>query len=174
VTDVVFLNGTVGAGKTTVADAVGNLERRRGRPHAVIDLDQLRRLWPSPHGDRFQIELVLQNLQAVSDNYRRAGAEHLILAGVIESAAELSRYRETLDTADLFICRLTVSERAARQRLRNRHAVDHPKTLEWHLARTLELADILDRVALDDLVLDTTKRTPAQLARAVHRSAGWS
>lgn len=42
-----FLNGSVGVGKTTTAEAVGDLLAERGIPHAVIDLDVLRRVLPT-------------------------------------------------------------------------------------------------------------------------------
>ena len=43
-----FLNGTVGVGKTTVALAIGDLLAAARVPHAVIDVDWLRRGWPPP------------------------------------------------------------------------------------------------------------------------------
>ena len=43
-----LINGTVGAGKTSVAEMVGDLLTEAGMPNAVIDLDWLRRSWPSP------------------------------------------------------------------------------------------------------------------------------
>jgi adenylylsulfate kinase-like enzyme len=89
-----FLNGSVGAGKTTTAEAVGRLLGRRSVPHAVIDLDWLRCAWPSPERDPFNHELELRNLTAVAANYRAAGAQLLVLAGVISSSAGWSsRYR---------------------------------------------------------------------------------
>jgi adenylylsulfate kinase-like enzyme len=45
-----LLTGTVGIGKTTVAVAVGDLLREREVANAVVDLDELRRAWPSPPG----------------------------------------------------------------------------------------------------------------------------
>ena len=84
--DVVFLNGTVGAGKSTVAEAIAAQEKAAGTPHAVIDVDEIRRSWPSPPGDRFNLELQLRNLRALVDNYRAAGALHFVVAGVIEDA----------------------------------------------------------------------------------------
>jgi len=48
-----LINGTVGAGMTSVAERVGDLLTEAGVPNAVIDLDWLRRSWPSPTGDRF-------------------------------------------------------------------------------------------------------------------------
>ena len=42
----VFLNGTVGAGKTTTGEALHWLLAADGISNAVIDLDELRRSWP--------------------------------------------------------------------------------------------------------------------------------
>jgi len=172
VTEVVLLNGTVGAGKTTVAEALSELDREQGVPHAVLDLDGIRRLWPSPEGDPFQLELELQNLGCVAANFRRAGARHLILAGVLESPAELPRYRHALGTADLLVCRLTVDASTAHARLSRRHA-DDPAGLAWHLERTGRLADILERADLNDVVVDTTGLTPREVAQQVRRAARW-
>ena len=78
-----LLNGTVGSGKTAVADALGDLLADREIPHAVIDLDWLRRAWPSPPGDPFNHAMTLRNLTAVATNFLAAGAERLVLAGVL-------------------------------------------------------------------------------------------
>lgn len=52
----VFITGTVGVGKTAIAEVVGDLLVDRGVPHAVVGLDQLRRCWP-PVGDRFNFAM---------------------------------------------------------------------------------------------------------------------
>ncbi|MDR6989252.1 adenylylsulfate kinase-like enzyme [Paenarthrobacter nitroguajacolicus] len=44
----IFLNGTVGVGKTTVAVYVGKALQRLGIAHAIIDLDAIRHAWPAP------------------------------------------------------------------------------------------------------------------------------
>jgi len=72
-----LITGTVGAGKTTVADSVGDLLVLRSIPHAVVDLDQLRLSWPSPAGDRFNYAMEIRNLTSVTANYRQAGATRL-------------------------------------------------------------------------------------------------
>jgi len=64
-TRALFINGTVGAGKTTTAHEIGTLLQDRGTPYAIIDLDSLRNAWPSPPDDRFNLEPELQNLAAI-------------------------------------------------------------------------------------------------------------
>ena len=86
----------MGAGKTSVAEMVGDLLSGAGVPNAVIDLDWLRRSWPSPAGDRFNVTMALRNLRSVTGNYREAGAVRIILAGVIETQSERDRHQDAL------------------------------------------------------------------------------
>ena len=79
-----LLVGAVGVGKTTTADAIGDELEGRGVPGAVIDLDAIRRGWPAPPGDCFNSAIELANLRAVAQNFREAGAEVLVAAGVME------------------------------------------------------------------------------------------
>lgn len=167
--DSIFLNGTVGAGKSTLAEAISSAEPL---VHAVIDLDGIRRLHPAPKGDRFNHELELRNLRDMAANYRSAGARRFMLAGVIEDPREVPRYVEALGSDGMLVCRLTASPEVLESRLRSRHR-DDPAGLEWHLARSGELAGILERVALDDLVLDGSERSTAELAGMVREAAGW-
>jgi predicted kinase len=169
--DTIFVNGTVGSGKTTLA---GFLSAAEPQPHAVIDLDEIRRLIPSPPDDFFNHELELQNLRDLAANYRAAGARRFVLAGVIQVPAEVPRYVDALRSSGMFICRLVARPDVLQSRLRSRHAPDpDPENLEWHLARAGELAGILERAALDDLVLDSSDASPAELAGTVWRAAGW-
>ena len=171
--DVVLLNGTVGAGKTTTARALSDLERSAGRAHAVVDLDQVRLLYPPPPGDPFQHEVELANLRDLTRNYRSAGAARMILAGVVEDASELSRYAEALGSGRVLLCRLTVEPAVAEERLRRRHS-EEPVALAWHLDRTVELSRLLDEVPFEDVRIDTTGRAPGAVARDVQRAAGWA
>ncbi|WP_430332914.1 AAA family ATPase [Rhodococcus sp. ACT016] len=170
--DTVFLNGTVGVGKSTVADIVSELKALAGQPHALIDLDYLRTCWPAPENDPFNFALELANLTSVVDNYRRAGIEHLILVGVAETADAVEKYREATHSPDLLMCRLTAQPAIVAERLRRRHR-DDPAGLDWHLARATELASILDAAEIDDVVLDTTSAGPTDVARSVMSAAEW-
>ncbi|TBN58337.1 hypothetical protein EYE40_13565 [Glaciihabitans arcticus] len=165
--DTIFINGTVGVGKTTLAEALSELETE---PHAIIDLDAIRRLYPAPPDDPFRHELELENLAAIAVNYRRAGAERFIVAGVIEEADEVRRYVAALRSTGVFVCRLVARPDVLEARIRRRHA-DDPDGMTWHLTRAGELAKILEEEALDDLVLDASDASPVTLANDVRRAA---
>ncbi|WP_159705623.1 hypothetical protein [Arthrobacter sp. 18067] len=167
--DSIFVNGTVGVGKSTLAVALSATETVS---HAVIDLDAIRRLSPAPSSDRFNHELELLNLQSLTDNYRVAGARRFIIAGVIETKAEIARYVDALSSEGMFFCRLVARSDVLESRLRFRHRSDSEGLL-WHLNRVEELSNILEAADLDDLVLDSSDIPASELAKAVRRAAGW-
>ena len=167
-----LLNGTVGVGKTTVADAMGDLLQGAGVPGAVVDLDWLRRCWPSPDSDPFQLELTLTNLSAVARNFRDAGAVRLVLAGVVETQGDRAAHAAAVGLP-LRLCRLRVALPLVRERLTARHHGD-PGGLAWHLRRSGELDRLLDIADVDDFTVDATHLSAAATAAAVLRAAGWA
>jgi broad-specificity NMP kinase len=170
--DSVFLNGTVGVGKSTTAEALSRLEAKSGHNHAVIDLDHISRAWPPPEGDRFNHELEMANLRDLVVNYRRAGVKHFILAGVVEEASEIPRYEAALQSSGLLICRLEADTATLKRRLRLRH-VDNASELEWHLARAAELTAILRAASIDHLVVDNSGSSITATATILKEHAGW-
>ena len=166
-TTALLITGTVGSGKTSAAEAAGDLLTARRIPNAVIDVDWLRRCWPSPPGDRFNGALTLRNLSAVTRNFVGAGAERIVLAGVIESRAERHAYENALGLP-LAVCRLHVAIPAVHARLRRRHAAD-PEGLAWHLERSGELDGILAAAGVEDMLADVTDETIPQVAELVLR-----
>jgi adenylylsulfate kinase-like enzyme len=162
-----LVTGPVGVGKTTVAEAVGDLLAAAEVPHAVIDLDWLRCSWPSPADDPFQLELELRNLRAVARNYADAGARRLVLAGVLESRADRARYTEAV-AAELTVCRLTADLSVIRDRLAVRHR--HDSGLRWHVDRAGELERIFASAGVEDFVV-AADRAVAEVAQDV--ITGW-
>jgi chloramphenicol 3-O-phosphotransferase len=170
--DSVFLNGTVGTGKTTTADALSKQLSLAGVRNAIIDLDEIRRSWPAPVDDPFNHELELRNLAALVGNYRDVGAERIVLAGVVEKRSELPRYRAALKSEGMFVARLVTDPDVLLARLLRRHAGDE-EALAWYPARAVELARILDRAGCDDEAFDTTSAGPPEVAAAIRASIGW-
>ncbi|MGN9843352.1 hypothetical protein ACTMTI_35030 [Nonomuraea sp. H19] len=163
--EALLITGTVGAGKTSVADAVGGLLAAAGVPHAVIDLDWLCRAWPAPPDDPFHVALTLRNLRAVAAGFLDTGAKRLVLAGVIEDRTERRRYEETLGMP-LTVCRIHVALPEVHRRLAGRHVHD-PEELDWHLSRSGELAAILDAAQVADYTVDGTHGTIEEVAALV-------
>ncbi|RJO75143.1 hypothetical protein D5S18_17395 [Nocardia panacis] len=166
---MVFVNGSVGVEKPTVVDALGESEVEEGVPHAVIDLDQIRRCWPAPENDPFQLGVELRNLAATVGNYGDAGAEQI----VVEELGVVERYREANQARGMLLCRLVIDPRLAERRLQARHVGD-PEGLEWHSRRHREPADILAGAGFEELVLNVGTRTPRELAAEIRIAAGWS
>ncbi|WP_043685991.1 AAA family ATPase [Streptomyces xylophagus] len=166
-----LINGTVGVGKTTVAEAVGDLLTDAEVPHAVLDLDWLSNSWPTPPGDRFNFAMLVRNLRSVAGHYLDAGATHLVLAGVIEEQAERKQLADAVGV-DLTVCRLRAELPFIHQRLTHRHGSE-TEALQWHLHRSGELDGILSRAAVDDFTIDTGTGSVTDIALSVIRAAGW-
>ncbi|MFE6758304.1 hypothetical protein ACFVDQ_32760 [Streptomyces sp. NPDC057684] len=166
-----LITGTVGVGKTSVAEAMGALLATAQIPSAVMDLDWLRQSWPTPAADRFNTGMLLQNLRSVAGNYLAAGATRLVLAGVAESRADRDHYEEAVGIG-LSVCRLRVRLPTVHQRLAHRHGDDHDG-LRWHLSRSGELDRILDHAEVEDFTIDANDNSITATAMAVLQTANW-
>ncbi|MGW3741403.1 AAA family ATPase [Streptomyces sp. NPDC005146] len=167
----ILITGTVGAGKTSVAGAAGDLLTGAGVPNAVIDMDWLCRTWPAPADDRFNFALLLRNLRCMVGNYLDAGVTRLVLAGVVEDAEDRKQCEQAVGVG-LSVCRLRVELPVVRQRLSRRHA-DEPEALRWHLDRSGELDGVLDRSRVEDFTFDATHHRVDEAAASVLEAAGW-
>lgn len=165
-----LITGTVGAGKTSVAEAVGDTLSQAEEPNAVIDLDWLRRSWPSPPGDRFNSEIELRNLRDVARNYLDRGPMRLVLAGVIETRADRDRCQDSVGVP-LTVCRLDVELSLVRSRLARRHELDLA-ALHWHLDRSGELDAILQAARVEDHVVVVGDSSVREAALAVVETVG--
>lgn len=166
-----LITGTVGSGKTSVADAFGDLLADAEIPNAVIDVDWLRRSWPCPPGDPFNGGITLRNLRAVAQNYFETGVLRLVLAGVVESRAERDAYQAVLGVP-LAVCRLRVDLPTVRQRLMRRHEND-AGGLQWHLARSGELERVFQQARVEDVAVDAAAGSVHEVAQAVKAAVGW-
>jgi hypothetical protein len=138
----------------------------------VIDLDQIRRAWPTPNGDGFGFEMELRNLAPLVHNYFAAGARRLVLAGVCETLRDRARYEAILGVP-LVVCRLRGQVGTLHARLRRRHFDDEPG-LDWHLVLAGELDRILDGSKVADVEVAVDGLTRDDVATAVLDAVGWT
>lgn len=145
---VLVISGSCGAGKTAVGAAVHELLTESGVSNAFLDLDALTDFWP-PAGE-FNRTLSKELLCALWPVYRKFGVQRMVLAGVMEQDVDVDACR--VDGAALTVIRLTANEATRQARLRARETGE---SLEWHLARTVELEKILETAALEDYLVDS-------------------
>jgi GNAT superfamily N-acetyltransferase/predicted kinase len=174
-TRVLVLNGTVGAGKSTVASAIRDVLTERGARNAFIDADSLCQAEPANVGDPYNQELLFANLRAVAPHYRAGGFGCVVIPRVVEDEADRAGYEAAFagphGPAEVTIVRLTASEEARFARIKERE----PEGLwrDWALARTVELEEALDAAEVDDAVVANEGRAPRETAEQVLDLAGW-
>ena len=94
-----WLNGTVGTGKTTVGEVLVEHLADAGEAVAFINTDDLGVAWPRPAQDPFNVRLATKNLAALASNYAAAGSRTMVVAGVVQTNAQLERYATALGIA---------------------------------------------------------------------------
>ena len=181
---VLLITGPLGVGKTTILDAVAERLRAANIPFAAVDLDSLAWAYPpAPGDDPYRNGLMFQNLASVWRNFQAAGASRLVCAYVVESRDELDRYRAAIPGAVITVARLRASRGTAQRRLSRRVAqsdlIDRPvRSIErarrerW-AARSDELAELMDRERLEDILVETDGRDADEIAADVLRLANW-
>lgn len=167
---VLLITGSLGAGKTAVADEISELLDQARLPQAQVDIDALRWGYFPLSSDRFQIELAMENLKALWINFQRAGADRLIISDVIEEREHLQRYRQAVPGADIIVVRLHASLAELERRLRNREV---GSGLDRHLERAEELATKLEQAGVEDIVVNTEGKSVKAVAWEALQKCGW-
>ena len=167
----VWLNGTVGAGKTTVGEVLAEHLADAGEAVAFINTDDLGRSWPRPASDPFNVALVTRNLAALASHYIASGARTIVGAGVIQTKDQLDHYAMALGDTPTLV-RLVVSSEEAERRLSLRHGEFDAAGLRWHLARAPELDEILNNGDLS-MTLVENNGSPLATAQAVLATIEW-
>lgn len=165
-----LVSGTVGAGKTALADEVAVLLNEQQIPHALIDLDWLCQLYPAPPEDRFRDDLMFKNLAAIWPHYRDIGVDYLVLARVIENPSELERYQRAIPEADIKVVRVTAPPELVQERLVKRE-VGSFYGRAWQ--RSQELSEALDRVNFESVLVENDERPIRVVALEVMAKLGW-
>ena len=86
--------------------------------------------------------------------------------------AELDRYRAAIPGAEITVCRLVAPEVMRVKRLRGR--MPPGPSLDWHLKRTATLESELERLKVEDFVVENGDRTASEVALEVLARAGWT
>jgi GNAT superfamily N-acetyltransferase len=179
-TRVLVVNGSIGAGKTSVAESAYDALADRGARAAMIDGDFLCQARPTQTDDPFNQELLFANLAAVAPVYRTAGFGYVVVARVVEDAEDRARYAQAFAVpspaggalpAQVVIGRVTAPEPARKDRIVHRDL--DPAWHQWGHARTVELEANLVALQLDDVVVTNADRSPRETADELLERVGW-
>lgn len=168
----VAFTGTIGAGKTTVAEALSGLLHVRGMRHALIDLDWLGQVYPPPDGnDPYSLDLALTNLGMITPNFLAAGAAYFVIAATLTSARQLDALRHALPQVSLSVCRVEASPATTGGRIRSR---DRGYLRDDFLTRTDALAQQIRFAEIEDFTVSNDGRSPNDVAEEALRRLGWA
>ena len=169
----ILITGPVASGKTTVAiEASAQLEAA-GIAHALVDTDELDRIFPAPPDDPHKTALTQRNLASVWENLRDAGAPRLILTMVATSLGhELPWIRTAVPSAQITVVRLRASESTLLERVSRREVGSGEA---YHARRSVEQARAMACKAEGEgtIVVETTGRQVADIAGEVLARSGW-
>ncbi|MGX6600641.1 adenylyl-sulfate kinase [Micromonosporaceae bacterium Da 78-11] len=166
--EVLFLGGRSGVGKSSVAHEIHEQLSTAGVRHCLIEGDYLDMAYPAP----WEHHLGARNLAAMWANYRALGYRRLIYTNTVSVRFTADLTAAMGDDPRVIAVLLTADDRTARQRLTRREI---GTALQLHIDRS-------DRAAreLDELTpawvhrLNTDHRTVPHLATEIINHTGWS
>lgn len=169
-TRAIALTGTIGVGKTTLAEAISEeLHARRVR-HALIDLDWLGQVYPIPEGhDPYGYELALQNLKDVWPNFQAAGAQRAVVAGTLLNEDHRNHLQEALELP-VAVVLVEAPQEVREDRIRSRNS---GRLLADFLDRTAQVAADIEAAAIHDVRVLNHGRPPAKVAEEIVQKLGW-
>jgi hypothetical protein len=119
--EALVLCGASGTGKTVTSWEIGRTLQNRGIPHALVDTDELDRIWPRPEPVEALISVSRRNLQAIWETFFDLGVRRLVLSGTMALIPQSKSWlEEAVSGATFTFVRLTAHRHTREQRLRNR------------------------------------------------------
>lgn len=168
----VAITGTIGAGKTALAEALSELLHAKSIRHALIDVDWLGQLYPvADPGDPHSFELAFKNLRAIAPNFVSEGARYFIIALTLTSREELEELQSAIPEVSLTVCRVEVSPGTAAERIERRELGG---LKEDFLTRTDALAQQIRDAGIEDVVVINDDVPITEIAKELVERLGWS
>ena len=173
-TRVLVISGTMGAGKSAVASAIGDLPGRAGR---AVRVDRRRRVVPGlAHRSRRPVQPAhaLRRPERRRPGVPPRGLGKVILARVVEDPDDRERYARAFRSeggpAEVTVVRVTAPEEVRLARI----DVREPEGSGGSSARTnRRVEDALDALDLDDFVFENGGPAGDRDRRRGSRGIGW-
>jgi hypothetical protein len=171
-TDVLLITGAAGVGKSSVSWEVGEELKRRGLAHAVIDTDELDRVWPLELDDERRRRINIANLATWWEQYRELAISRLVLVGVFVRLPEaIDWIAEAIPDAEIRAVRLVASPEELRLRVERREIGSGRDAQVERSFRQAKWIEALPRGVGEDF--DTEGVTVGDLAVRLCDRMGW-
>jgi energy-coupling factor transporter ATP-binding protein EcfA2 len=166
-TEILVLNGSPGSGKSTLANAIAEYLRRMDVAHAVIDVDEIGRIYPEL-GSSFG----WKNLRALWPNYAAISNLKVILPVCIDSKKDLEALRNATPCKEITICELVASASTLKDRVTRREPNEY-----WQN----KLRNLVDKhigkdsaVKFGDFRVKTDDKSIEDAAQEILERLGWN
>lgn len=169
--EVLFIGGRSGVGKSTAAEALHDLLVAADVRHVVIEGDALDLAHPAPHVEHPDAHLAERNLATMWARYRELGHHRLVYTNTV-SVLEHETLAAAMGGAPVVTAvLLRAGDVATADRLRRRSGGRLPEAQLAHSTRT---AGRLDTAVRDEVTrVDTDDLTPEDVARRLASLTGW-
>ncbi|MBA8990889.1 putative kinase [Curtobacterium pusillum] len=169
--EVLFIGGRSGVGKSTAAEALHDLLVAADVRHAVIEGDLLDLAHPAPHVEYPEAHLAERNLAAMWAAYRELGHHRLVYTNTVSVLEHEGLRRAMGDDPRMTAVLLRAADDVTSSRLARRAGGVVPEAQLAHSART---AGRLDSACGDRVTrIDTDAMAPADVARRLASLTGW-
>ncbi len=115
--------------------------------------------------------MAYENVRAVWESYRRAGATHLILARVIESRDDLHGFREAVPGAEITVFRLRADLATLLARVAQREQGGLGEAI--HSRQAEELFHRMEDARVEDYLVETDGRSAHEVATEIFTLSRW-
>jgi len=167
--EVIIITGPSGVGKTTVAYEVAAILGDQQISHALIDTDELDRIYPLPKDTDTLSE---NNLRAIWQSFADLGCSRLVLCGVMTDLENSLVWvkRALPEVAKLHPFRLNASFAIIGKNLSKREVGSQ---LERHIKSSKRAAETISRSQDSATQIDIQEKTVAAIANEILEAANW-
>lgn len=164
--EILVLNGSPGAGKSTIANTISDLLEKQHIAHAVVDYDELGRIEPSNKSVHWK------NLKSILENYSTvSGLEKIIIPIAIDSEDILNTLKNCLSEAKWIICELIADRDTLIKRVSEREPNDYWREKLKRLVNNY--ADRDDSTKFGDTKIRTDNKNEIDTAKEIIEKIGW-